>query len=479
MGGADPLHEAVLSPDVSYDFVKSLGYDPDAFLPMQFEKEFYDKDAAKYQRSDTPYPYYDFESIEGDVMDYFSEVLGTCSPIFEKVDIVTELSSDAATGRKFQPHGVNKGIIVSEFLAAYARSDVEDTALYECFQSYDSGCFAFTYATISPKVELLPAVKVERGKVRSFQCMALDHYVWCLLLFKNVHDTLSSWFTDNLRLFKSLPFPIYPVMGASAQHRTYHNILQQDLTESLDVGGWDGSLPAWCIFLAGWVLFKCLHPKYQTAENYVRFRNIFDVLVYTYYVHDGHLYRKRCGMPSGAYFTLLINTICHVIIRIICLRRGVHFTVCLILGDDVSSNTTQYELLARVYKELGFQPEIQSGFTFLQCGKALKLTTYGPVWVLVPSLDRALSAACWKQNRKRHNGRSGVGACYERVCGIRTQFYPNDEAVAVMDKILDYLADFKVSGVPFRLTSEYPLVAPCRLTVEQLEKLWYSYAVSC
>lgn len=468
-----------MSADVPYDFVKSLGYDPDLYLPMQFEKEFYDKDAAKYQRADTLYPYDDFDSVEGDVMDYFSEVLGTCSPIFEKVDIVADLSPDAATGRKFQMHGVNKGLVVSEFLDAYARYEIEDTAIGECFESYDDGCFAFTYATTSPKVELLPAVKVARGKVRSFQCMALDHYVWCLILFKNVHDMLANWFTENLRLFRTLAFPIYPVMGAPPQHRTYHAILQKELTESLDVGGWDGSLPAWCIFLAGLVLFKCLHPKYQTAENYVRFRNIFDILIYTYYVHDGHLYRKKCGMPSGAYFTLLINTICHIILRIICLRRGVHFTVCLLLGDDVSSDTVQFDELAEVYKTLGFAPEIQKGFTFLQCGKALKQSMYGPVWVLVPSLEKALSAACWKQNRKRHNGRSGVGACYERVCGLRSQFYTNDEAVEVLDKILDFLSEIDISGTPFRLTKEFPLVAPCRLTTEQLDKLWYCYASSC
>jgi len=479
VGGADSLYVANLSTDVPYEFVKELGYDPDSFLPMQFEKEFYQRDAAKYQRADTPYPFSDVEDLEDDVMNYFSEVLGTCSPMGQWADVVGDFSPDSATGRKFQPHGVNKGLIVDEFLNAYGRSSLEDTALYECFQSYESGCSAFTYATISPKMELLPAVKVERGKVRSFQCMALDHYVWCLILFKNVHDMLASWFTENLKLMRQLAFPIYPVMGASAQHRIYNNVLHSNFTESLDVGGWDGSLPSWVIWMAGLVIFRCLHPKFQTPENYVRWFNIFNALIYTYYVFDGHLYRKKCGMPSGAYFTLLVNTICHLIIRIVCLRRGISFSACILLGDDVASDTVQFEELASIYKQLGFAPEIQQGFTFLQCGKALRQSVYGPCWVLEPSLAKALSAACWKQNRKRHNGRSGVGACYERVCGIRTQFYPNTEAVKAMDLILDYLADYKVNGVPFRLTREYPNVAPCRLSIEELNKLWYAPALLC
>lgn len=463
-----------------YTFVKEeLGYDPDAFLPMQFEKSAYDKDASKYQRPDTPYPYDDMEALEADVFTYFSDVLGTCSPVSQMVDIVGDFSPDSATGRKYQPHGVNKGIIVDEFMTSYGRGDVANTALYECFESYHQGCSAFTYATISPKQELLPAAKVERGKVRSFQCMSLDHYVWCLLLFKNVHDMLAAWFTENLRLFKKLAFPIYPVMGASPQHRVYHNVLRTNFTESLDVGGWDGSLPAWVIWMAGLVIFRCLHPRFQTPENYVRWFNIFNVLIYTYYVYDGHLYRKRCGMPSGAYFTLLVNTICHLIIRIVCLRRGIRFTACILLGDDVSSDTVQFDELADIYKLLGFAPEMQRGFTFLQCGKALKQSVYGPCWVLEPSLHKALSAACWKQSRKRHNGRSVVGACFERVCGLRTQFYPNDEAVHVLDKILDYLSEYKVDGVPFRRTREYPLVAPCRLDVEELDKLWYAHSLVC
>lgn len=479
VGGADSAYEGSLSKDIPYDFVVKQGYDPDSFLPMQFEKAAYDKDAAKYQRLDTPYPYDDFPEVESDVFSYFKEVLGTCSPISQWADVVGDFSPDSATGRKFQTHGVNKGIIVDEFMSAYVRGDVTQTALYECFESYHQGCAAFTYATISPKQELLPAVKVEKGKVRSFQCMSLDHYVWCLILFKNVHDMLATWFTDNLKFHRKLVFPIYPVMGASAQHRVYDNILHSDFTESLDVGGWDGSLPAWCIWLAGRVLFECLHPKFQAHENYVRWFNIFNVLIYTYYVYDGHLYRKRCGMPSGAYFTLLVNTICHLIIRIVCLRRGICFNDCILLGDDVASDTQQFEELASVYKTLGFAPEIQRGFVFLQCRKALRHSVYGPCWVLLPSTAKALSAVCWKQNRKRHNGRSVVGACYERVCGVRTQFYPNEEVVRIMDMILDYLADYKVDGRVFRLTKEFTAVAPCRLSIEELDKLWYSHALLC
>lgn len=479
MGGADSLYEANLAADIPYSFVEKLGYDPNAFLPMQFEKEFYTKDASKYQRSDTPYPFDDFEELQEDVFDYFSEVVGTCSPISQWVDVVGDFSPDSATGRKYQTHGVNKGIVIDEFLSGYGVSDIENTALYECFQWYDSGCSSFTYATISPKMELLPAMKVERGKVRSFQCMALDHYVGCLILFKNVHDMLARWFVENLKFMRLLPFPIYPVMGASAQHRTYDGILHSEFSESLDVGGWDGSLPSWVMWMAGLVLWRCLHPKFQTAENYVRWFNLFNHLIYTYYVFDGHLYRKKCGMPSGAYFTLLINTICHLIIRIVCLRRGIHFSVCLLLGDDVSSDSKQLEELVAVYSALGFAPEIQEGFSFLQCTKALKQSMYGPCWVLVPSVEKALSSACWKQNRKRHSGRSDVGSCYERVCGLRTQFYPNDAAVEILDKILDYLADYVVDGVPFRSTREYPHVAPCRLDLDQLNRLWYAPALLC
>lgn len=479
VGGPDPVYEASLSRDLPHDYVVSLGYDPDSFLPMQFEKEFFDKDAAKYQRADTAYPFDDFSELEDDVMSYFSDVIGTCSPVSRWTDVIGDFSSDSATGRKFQSHGVNKGIIIDEFLSGYKNSQVEDTALFECFESFEAGCAAFTYATISPKMELLPALKVEKGKVRSFQCMSLDHYVWCLILFKNVHDTLAQWFVENLKLMKRLAFPIYPVIGASAQHQTYSLALSADFNESLDVGGWDGSLPAWCIWLAGFVIWRCLHPKYQTPANFVRWFNIFNCLIYTYYVHDGHLYRKKCGMPSGAYFTLLVNTICHLIIRIICLRRGIKFSVCLLLGDDVSSDTTQYDELASIYKVLGFAPEIQKGFVFLQCEKALKRTPYGLVWVLQPSLARALSSACWKQNRKRHNGRSVIGACYERVCGLRTQFYPNDQAVDVLERILDFLADYQVGDTPFRLTREYIFVSPCRLSREELDKLWYSPSLLC
>lgn len=459
--------------------MKSLGYCPDAFLPMQFEKEFYVKDAGKYQRADTAYPYQDIDELEEDVFTYFSEVLGTCSPISQWADVVGDFSPDSATGRKYQPHGANKGMIVDEFLEGHRLSSLESTALYECFDWYDKGCSSFTYATISPKVELLPAMKVERGKVRSFQCMSLDHYVGCLILFKNVHDMLAQWFVENLYLMRTLAFPIYPVMGASAQHRTYDAILHKDFNESLDVGGWDGSLPAWVIWMAGLVMFRCLHPRFQTHANYVRWFNLFNALIYTYYVFDGHLYRKKCGMPSGAYFTLIVNTLCHLIIRIVCLRRGVSFNVCILLGDDVSSDTTQLGLLSQIYTDLGFAPEITEGFIFLQCTKALKQSLYGPCWVLMPSLEKALSSACWKQNRKRHSGRSDVGSCYERVCGLRTQFYPNEDALEAMDLILAYLEEFVVDRVPFRLTKEYVNVSPCKLTIAQLEKLWYSSALSC
>ncbi|BAA09520.1 RNA-dependent RNA polymerase [Fusarium solani virus 1] len=113
----------------------------------------------------------------------------------------------------------------------------------------------------------------------------------------------------------------------------------------LDFSSFDTKVPAWLIHTA----FDILHDnidwlhwrgKPTTKRSRQKWKNVWDGMVY-YFINtpilmpDGRMFRKRRGVPSGSWWTQLVDSVVNwILVKYLSLCQGVNAKNLRVLGDD-------------------------------------------------------------------------------------------------------------------------------------------------
>lgn len=130
------------------------------------------------------------------------------------------------------------------------------------------------------------------------------------------------------------------VLGARLRVASYH----KEWAYSTDVSSFDASIPAQLISVAFHILSSWFDMDKVEPTTGVRYGDIWDQIVH-YFIHtpivmpNGNIYKgKRHGIPSGSYFTQMIDSVVNVIIvGAISSHFKLHVNQddIFVLGDDV------------------------------------------------------------------------------------------------------------------------------------------------
>lgn len=465
MGVPNPLKilETKLGPSVLRDYFRSCGIETDLYVPVEFSPSVFDNDVAKYRKKNFHCPVID--EFHGKLLDYFSDVFGTCSPCLEPSKLIAEIPGPSSSGFEASRFGITKGAICDDYELHPGSSGLDDAMKW----FYD-GCSDTTYASIAAKDELRAASKVYEHKVRSFLVMSFRHYVGSLMLYYDHHAVLADKFRRERRFGNKSN--VYTSYGADRYHLELTRVLEQLLQDvaSRDAVKWDGTLLASLLEVSCHVLWLMLLPKHRTYNNWVRHLYLTRWLINTAYLYNGRLFFKERGMPSGAFHTLMINTIYHIAI---CLLEHDLFPllVSLILGDDrVSSGKFDLTVESRLYAACGVEIEVVPGFAFLQCESRL----VNGVHVLVPALEKVIASLAWRSRSDFPGGMVEMESAYVRCCAMRTLLWPCPSDCVVIERAIAYLLDRLVDGVPFCKTQTYLRCRNNYLTDQQHHALWFT-----
>lgn len=129
-------------------------------------------------------------------------------------------------------------------------------------------------------------------------------------------------------------------LGTKLRVASYH----KRYAYSLDMSQYDATLSASLIHQAFCVLRTWFDPKQVEPVSGKTVKEVFDLIEY-YFIHttivmpDGNIYiGKDHGVPSGSYFTQMVDSICNVIIAgAISSRYSLHVSKreIFVLGDDI------------------------------------------------------------------------------------------------------------------------------------------------
>lgn len=457
-----------LSASPLHSYFSQKGFLVDRYVPAEWNGDMFDKDVGKYRKIDVYSPVVeDFRSL---LNEYFADVFDTCSPCYDVDMLKTQIPRSSSSGFEYAKYGIRKGDILDDhdIRPGFSGLDVALNWFYD-------GCHQFTYASIAPKDEVRDASKVMVGKVRSFMVMPFSHYVGSSMLYFQHHSVLVDKFSRERRYGNR--FNIYTSYGVDRYHLELEQVLSKYYAKkcySGDAHAWDGSLLSGLLAVSCDVLWRMLLPCHRTFNNWVRHCNLTRILIATPYLYAGRLCFKQCGMPSGAWHTLVINTIYHIGIRLLShqiyqsLGRNV---TSLILGDDnVLVGDVCVDVEIDVYRDCGVTMEYEEGFSFLQCELYLLHNHY----VLIPHIDKIVSSLSWRSRNDLPSGMTDIQSAYIRCCAMRNLVWPHSDFLIVIEEAIAWLCNRLVDGVPFSKLRSFSSVHANYLSNDQLQYLWFS-----
>lgn len=143
--------------------------------------------------------------------------------------------------------------------------------------------------------------------------------------------------------------PDGPLLLGKGSHRLYSDWLSGwidgENLHGLDFSAFDTQVPPWLIYTAFEILARNIDFEHVgTAEASQRqrqeMRNIWNAIQW-YFINtpilmpDGRLFRKHHGVPSGSYFTQMIDSIVnYILIQYLCECQGLEPKQLKVLGDD-------------------------------------------------------------------------------------------------------------------------------------------------
>nr|UDL14413.1 MAG: putative RNA-dependent RNA polymerase [Gammapartitivirus sp.] len=162
------------------------------------------------------------------------------------------------------------------------------------------------------------------------------------------------WAPVMYKEFEKLPNS--PLLYGKSSQRLYTEWLvglrSGEKLHGLDFQGFDTKAPAWLIHVA----FDILHQnvdwlnwrgKVTTKRARQKWRNVWDGMKW-YFINtpilmpDGRMFRKRHGVPSGSWFTQLVDSVInHILVDYLTLCQGMQACGLKVLGDDSAFRNTK------------------------------------------------------------------------------------------------------------------------------------------
>lgn len=451
-----------------HSYFDNLGYLVNRYVPTEWKSgDVFDQDVAKYRKDDEYTPV--VEDFRSGLLEYFSDVLDSCSPCFDVETLCALIPRSSSSGIEYAKYGLTKGDILDDY-ETHPGSSGLDVAL----QWFHNGAYSFTYAAISPKDEVRDASKVKEGKIRSFLVMPFGHYVGSSMLYAGHHAAVSAKFADERRYGNK--YDIYTSYGADRYHLDLDvplsHFYEQECASG-DAVKWDGSLLGSLMAVSCDLLWLMLLPRHRTFNNWVRHYNLTRILIATPYLYAGRLCFKKRGMPSGAWHTLIINTIYHIGVRLLSKRVYLHHNiklVSIVLGDDnCLAGKYILDLEVEIYRLCGVVMEYEDGFSFLQCN-LFRIQNHH---VIIPNIDKIVCSLAWRSRNDLPSGMTDLQSAYIRCCAMRNIVWPHEEYRSVIGGAINYVCDRTVDGVPFCKTQAFKHVHANYLSDAQLQTLWF------
>jgi len=163
-----------------------------------------------------------------------------------------------------------------------------------------------------------------------------------------------------------MKLPDGPMLCGKSSQRLYTewavNAKVGEKLHGLDFSSFDSTVPSWLIRVA----FDILHQnidwehwrgKPVSKRNRQKWRNVWDGMVW-YFINtpilmpDGRMFRKRRGVPSGTWFTQLIDSVVnYIVVKYITECQGVAAKSLKVLGDDSAFRSGQEVDLLRAQSD--------------------------------------------------------------------------------------------------------------------------------
>jgi len=151
-------------------------------------------------------------------------------------------------------------------------------------------------------------------------------------------------------MYRSLmELPGGPLLIGKGSQRLYTewlvNYREGEILHGLDFSAFDTSVPPWMIHTAFDILhqnvdWETWHGRPVSKRNRQKWRNVWDGMKY-YFINtpilmpDGRMFRKHGGVPSGSYFTQLIDSVVNMIlVKYLAKCQQLEVRALRVLGDD-------------------------------------------------------------------------------------------------------------------------------------------------
>jgi hypothetical protein len=162
------------------------------------------------------------------------------------------------------------------------------------------------------------------------------------------------WAPVMYKQFQSLPDS--PLLYGKSSQRLFTewlvNVRKGERLYGLDFSAFDTKVPAWLIHTA----FEILHQNVDwlswrgrptTKRSRQKWRNVWDGMKW-YFINtpilmpDGRMFRKHAGVPSGSWFTQLVDSVVnYILIDYIAKCQGIEARGLKVLGDDSAFRSTR------------------------------------------------------------------------------------------------------------------------------------------
>jgi hypothetical protein len=143
--------------------------------------------------------------------------------------------------------------------------------------------------------------------------------------------------------------PDGPLMLGRGSQRLYTewlcNYKEGEKLHGLDFSGFDTHVPAWLIHVAFDILKRCLDWEYDgttphTRKGKQKLSNLWNAVKW-YFINtpilmpDGRMFRKHHGVPSGSFFTQLIDSVVnYILVKYVTRMQNLEVRNLKVLGDD-------------------------------------------------------------------------------------------------------------------------------------------------